>query len=101
MRKYIKGLINAAHSIGIGLLVLPLCLDLALRAVADIGVSLFDESMCKFEHLFEVVAGEGDAIWGVAEPFNIFLYFFYELVCFFVGIGIVIAEEAASSHPAS
>ena len=44
--------------------------------------------------MLEIIAGKSNFIRRVSQPLHVVLYFLYKLVGFFVGVGVVVAQEA-------
>lgn len=96
MRENLQGFFYRPSSTGIGSFRFAFCLYFLARTIADIRVSLLDELMCKLQQLLEIIAGKGNPIRRVSQPLHVVLYFLDELVGFFVGVGVVVAQEAES-----
>jgi hypothetical protein len=69
---------------------------LVLGRFADVGVTLFNELICEVKHLLKIIAGKVDLIRRVSHPVDTALNFLNELGSFFVGIGVVVPQEALS-----
>jgi hypothetical protein len=84
-------------AIWIELFIFSFRLNIILRAITDICVSLANKLMSKVLKFLKVITCKGYFIWRISKPFDIIFNLLNKLMRFLVGISIIVSQVTSST----